>query len=255
MLEFSIAAFTASFLLIFLAEMGDKTQFLAMSLATRYNVYKVLYAISLATVLNFGIVVIIGQFITSLMPLYMISLAASLSFIGFGLWTLKTEKPEEEVKKASKLGIIGAASVPFFIAEFGDKTELAAISLAADYQNALSVLIGATLAMLVADGIGIAVGIVLGRHFPEKTVKWVSAAIFIVFGLMGTYEVLLPKISFEYTALALAFIAIFCILTIMLITRKREPRQNRGQLNVSAAKFTRQDSCLIGFIKKLNILK
>jgi len=228
-LEFSIAVFTASFILIVLAEMGDKTQFLAMSLAARYNAYKVLFAIFLATVLNFGIVVLVGQFLTTLVPLYVISLAASLSFIGFGLWTLRAEKPEDKAEKASKFGIIGAVSIPFFIAEFGDKTELATISLAADYQNALSVLVGATLAMLVADGIGIAVGVVLGKHIPEKTIKWVSAAIFIVFGLAGTYEVLPPKIGLAYTALTLALLIVFCILTIVFITRKWKPNKNKDQ--------------------------
>jgi len=228
-LEFSVAAFTASFLLIVLAEMGDKTQFLAMSLATRYNPYKVLFAIFLATVLNFGIVVLIGQFLTTLMPLYIISLAASLSFIGFALWILRAEKPKDEAKKASKFGIIGAVSVPFFIAEFGDKTQLATISLAADYQNALSVLIGATLAMLVADGIGISVGVVLGKRIPEKTIRWVSAAIFIVFGLAGAYEVLPPKIGLAYTALTLVLLIVFCILAILFITRKLKPSKNKGQ--------------------------
>jgi putative Ca2+/H+ antiporter (TMEM165/GDT1 family) len=228
-LEFSIAAFTASFLLIVLAEMGDKTQFLAMSLATRYNAYKVLFAILLATVLNFGIVVLIGQFLTTLVPLYIISLAASLSFIGFGLWILRTEKPKDEARKASKFGIIGAVSVPFFIAEFGDKTELATISLAADYQNALSVLMGATLAMLVADGIGIAVGVVLGKHIPERTIMWVSSAIFIVLGLAGAYEVLPTKIGLAYTALTLAFLIVFCILAIVFITRKHKPSKKKGQ--------------------------
>jgi len=221
-LEFSITVFTASFLLILLAEMGDKTQFLAISLATRHNAYKVLFAIFLGTILNFGIVVLIGQFIATLMPLYIISLTASLSFIGFGLWTLRAEKPRNETEKASKLGIIGAVTVPFFVAEFGDKTELATISLAADYQNALSVLIGATLAMLVADGIGIAVGVVLGRHVPEKTIKWVSAAIFILFGLAGIYEVLPPKIGLTYTALSLVFLIVFCFLSIAFTTRKKQ---------------------------------
>jgi len=222
-LEFSIAVFTASFLLIFLAEMGDKTQFLAISLATRYSAYKVLFGIFLATVLNFGIMVFIGQFLTALMPLYIISLAASLSFIGFGLWILRAEKPKDEAEKVSKLGIIGGVSVPFFVAEFGDKTQLATISLAADYQNALGVLVGATFAMLVADGIGIAVGVILGRHVPEKTIKWLSAAIFIVFGLAGAYEVLASKIGFAYAALTLVFLIVFCILAITFITRNHKP--------------------------------
>lgn len=217
-----MAAFTASFLLVFVAEMGDKTQFIAMSSATKYNPYKVLFAVFLATIANFSITVVIGQLLTTVVPLDIISLAASLSFIGFGLWTLRPEKPKAEVLKASRFGVIGAVAVPFFIAEFGDKTQLTTISLAAEYGNALTVLIGATLAMLVADGLGVAVGVVLGKHIPERTVKWVSALIFIVFGLVGVYEVLPSKIGLAYTALTIVSIAVFCVLMILALTRKRQ---------------------------------
>ena len=148
MFDFSLAALTASFLLIVLAEMGDKTQFLAMSFATRYNAFKVLFAIFLATIANFSITVAIGQLLTTVVPIDIISLAASLSFIGFGLWTLRDEKPKSEDKKASRFGVVGTVFVAFFIGEFGDKTQLTTISLAAEYQNAVSVLIGATLGML-----------------------------------------------------------------------------------------------------------
>ena len=101
--------------------------------------------------------------------------------------------------------MVGTVFVAFFIAEFGDKTQLTTISLAAQYRNALSVLIGATLGMLVADGIGIVAGVVLGKHIPQRTIKWVSATIFLIFGLVGVYEVLPSKIGLAYTALTLVF--------------------------------------------------
>ena len=228
MLDFSLAALTASFLLIFLAEMGDKTQFLAMSFATKYNAYKVLYAIFLATMANFSITVAVGQLLTTVVPIDIISLAASLSFIGFGLWTLRGEKPKSADKKVSRFGVVGTVFVAFFIAEFGDKTQLATISLAAQYQNAVSVLIGATLGMLVADGVGIVAGVVLGKHIPQRTIKWVSAAIFLVFGLVGVYEVLPAKIGLSYTALTLILLIVFSILAIIFITRKGD-REKFGE--------------------------
>jgi putative Ca2+/H+ antiporter (TMEM165/GDT1 family) len=98
--DFSLAALAASFVLIVLAEMGDKTQFLAISFATRYNAYKVLFAVFLATVASFAITVAVGQLLTTIVPMDVISLAASLSFIGFGLWTLRGEKPKGEDKKS-----------------------------------------------------------------------------------------------------------------------------------------------------------
>jgi len=220
-LSFSLAAFAASFLLIVLAEMGDKTQFLAMSFATRYNAYKVLFAVFLATMASFAITVAIGQLLTTIVPLDVISLAASLSFIGFGLWTLRGEKPKSEDKKVSRFGVVGTVFLAFFIAEFGDKTQLATISLAAQYQNAVSVFIGATLGMLLADGIGIIVGVVLGKHIPQRTIKWVSATIFLIFGLVGVYEVLSSKIGLAYTALTLTSLIVFSILAIIFITQKQ----------------------------------
>jgi putative Ca2+/H+ antiporter (TMEM165/GDT1 family) len=225
LLGFSLAAFAASFLLVVMGEMGDKTQFLAMSLATRYNAFKVLFAIFLATVANFAIVVVIAQFLTTIVPLYVISVAASLSFIGFGLWMLRPEKTQENIKKFSQFGVIGAVGISFFIAEFGDRTQLATISLAAEYQNALSVLIGATLGMLVADAVAIGVGVVLGKHIPQRTVKWLSATIFMIFGLTDLYEVLSAKIGLAYAALFLVVAIVFCILVAMLITRKKKPKE------------------------------
>ncbi|MGO8805083.1 MAG: TMEM165/GDT1 family protein [Candidatus Bathyarchaeia archaeon] len=225
MLLFSVAAFTASFALIVVAEMGDKTQFIAMSLAAKHNPYKVLLGIFVATVANFAIMVAIGQVITAFVPLDVISLAASLSFIGFGLWTLKPERPKEENTKSSRFGVVGTVAAAFFIAEFGDKTQLTTISLAAEYQSAIAVLFGAVLGMLVADGVGIALGVVLGKHIPERILKWVSAAIFVVFGLVGVYEVLNRQIGLSYTALALAFMVVFCLTVSLLLTRKQKPTQ------------------------------
>ncbi len=225
-MEFSVAAFTASLALIVFAEMGDKTQFIAMTFATKYNPYKVLFAIFLATIANFAITVVIGQLLTTVVPIDVISLAASLSFIGFGLWTLRPEKPKEEKQKASRFGVVGTVSIAFFIAEFGDKTQLATVSLAAEYQSALAVLLGATLGMLVADGIGIGVGVVLGKHIPEKAIKWVSAAIFIVFGLAGIYDVLPSMIGYAYTATVLVLLAVVSVLAAVFLTRERKPSMN-----------------------------
>jgi putative Ca2+/H+ antiporter (TMEM165/GDT1 family) len=218
--DFSVAAFTASLALIIVGEMGDKTQFIAMSFATKYNPYKVLLAIFIATVANFAITVVIGQLLTTIVPVDIISLAASLSFIGFGLWTLRPEKEKEENPKPSRFGVVGTVGLAFFIAEFGDKTQLATLSLAAQYRDAVAVLVGATLGMLVADGIGIVIGVALGKKIPEKIIKWVSAAIFIVFGLVGVYEVLPSKIGLPNAGLVLAGLVAFSLVAVALLTRK-----------------------------------
>ena len=180
-----MAAFIASFMFVVLAEIGDKTQLLAMAFATRYSAGKVLLAVFLATIVNHGLAVAAGHFLSVAMPMRLISFIASLSFIGFGIWTLKGDKLNGEDKKESKFGPVLTVGIAFFLAEMGDKTQLATIALAVEYRNMLNVLMGTTLGMVVADAIGIITGTVMRKHVPEKTIKWVAAAIFIFFGIAG----------------------------------------------------------------------
>lgn len=170
--------------------MGDKTQLLAMAFATRYSAGKVLLAVFLATIVNHSLAVVVGRFLTTVVPIDIISFIAAFSFIIFGLWTLRGDKLHGEDKKESRFGPVVTVGIAFFLAEMGDKTQLATISLAVEYQNMISVLMGTTLGMVVADAFGIIVGIVLRKHIPERTIKWVSAIIFILFGLSGMYKVL-----------------------------------------------------------------
>jgi Ca2+/H+ antiporter, TMEM165/GDT1 family len=177
-----LGAFIGSFFFVVLAEMGDKTQLLAMAFASKYSWQKVLTAVFLATILNHGLAVAAGQFLVTVIPLQIISLIAAASFIIFGLWTLRGDKLEGEDKKESRFGPIVTVGIAFFLAEMGDKTQLATISLAVEYRAMLPVLMGTTLGMVVADAVGIIVGIVMRKHIPDKAIKWVAASIFILFG-------------------------------------------------------------------------
>jgi Ca2+/H+ antiporter, TMEM165/GDT1 family len=223
LIELSLAAFSAAFLLVVLAEMGDKTQFVAMTFATKFNPFKVLFAIFLATIANFAIVIVIGQLLTEIVPLDVISLAASISFIGFGLWTLREEKIVDKKTKVSRFGVVATVAVAFFVAEFGDKTQLATLSLAAQYHSPVSVLVGATLAMLVADGVGIVIGVVLCKRIPQHKLKWLSAVIFVLFGLVGVYEVLLGKVGVGYTVLVLGLLAAVSSVLMFIISKEQKP--------------------------------
>ena len=201
-----MAAFIASLTFVVLAEMGDKTQLLAMAFAARYSAYKVLTAVFLATLLNHSLAVAAGHFLTVIIPLEIISLAAAVSFIGFGLWTIRGDTLEGEDKKESRFGPVLTVGTAFFFAEMGDKTQLATISLAVKYQNMLNVLMGTTLGMVIADAIGIIVGVVLRKHIPERVIKWISAGIFIVFGFIGTFDILSAR--FHHRGYVLLIIAI-----------------------------------------------
>jgi Ca2+/H+ antiporter, TMEM165/GDT1 family len=222
MFELSLSAFSAAFILVVLAEMGDKTQFVAMTFAAKYNPYKVLFAIFLGTIANFAIVIAVGQLLTEVLPLNIISLAASLAFIAFGVWTLKEEKEENRPLKASRFGVVATVGIAFFVAELGDKTQLATLSLAAQYHSPISILVGATLAMLVADGVGIVVGVVFCRRIPQRKLKWLSAIIFVLFGLVGIYEILIGRIGWVFVALIIGLLASVSAISIYLITNKEK---------------------------------
>jgi len=218
-------AFIASFLIVVLAEMGDKTQLLAMAFATRYPAYKVLIAVLIATLVNHALAVVAGHFLTVIIPLEIISLIASLSFIVFGLWTIRGDKLEGEADRKSRFGPIMTVVIAFFLAEMGDKTQLATISLAIEYRNMAYVLMGTTLGMLVADAIGIGVGVVMQKHIPEKIIKWIAAAIFAVFGFIGIYQVLSVRISLFDTTLILLALALCTVLAAYLIVRRKQPAE------------------------------
>jgi putative Ca2+/H+ antiporter (TMEM165/GDT1 family) len=193
-----MTAFIASTMFVVLAEMGDKTQLLAMAFATRYSASKVLLAVFLATLVNHALAVLVGHFLTNVIPLDIISFVAALSFIVFGLWTIRGDKLEGEDKKESRFGPVLTVGIAFFLAEMGDKTQLATVSLAVKYQNMFHVLLGTTLGMVIADAFGIVIGVVMRKHIPEKTIKWVSAGIFVLFGLSGVYQSLSPRLDPVY---------------------------------------------------------
>ncbi|MCW3995778.1 MAG: TMEM165/GDT1 family protein [Candidatus Bathyarchaeota archaeon] len=222
MLEFSLAAFAATFTLVVLAEMGDKTQLVAMAFAAKYSAYKVLFAIFLGTLANFAIVIALGEVLIAVVPLDAILFAASLSFVGFGIWTIREDTTKEEKLKASRFGVIATVGLTFFVAELGDKTQLATLSLTVQYQNPIGVLVGATLAMLVADSIGIIVGVVLCKSIPARKIKWLSAIVFVVFGLAGVFEVLSDKIGLGYTAMVLAALAAFSAYALATLGRRHK---------------------------------
>jgi Ca2+/H+ antiporter, TMEM165/GDT1 family len=174
-----------------LAEMGDKTQLLAMAFAGKYKASKVLIGVFIATVFNHALAVAAGNYITRWEGAQVwIQGIAALSFIFFGLWTIRGDKLDGEDQKKTKFGPILTVTIAFFIAELGDKTQLATIALAAQFPlSPIPILMGTTTGMLIADGIGIIIGVVLGRSIPERTVKLVSAAAFILFGFIGCYQV------------------------------------------------------------------
>lgn len=185
-----LTTFMVAFGAVTLAEMGDKTQLLAMCFATRFNAKKVLLGVFIATILNHALAVAVGYFLKEILSQYTvyIQLVASLSFIGFALWTIKGDKVDDACDAKTTYGPVITVAMAFFIAEMGDKTQLATVSLAAGFSNPFAVLLGTTIGMLAADGLGIIFGVVMNKKIPEKILKWLSAGIFAICGLIGYAE-------------------------------------------------------------------
>jgi putative Ca2+/H+ antiporter (TMEM165/GDT1 family) len=183
-----MTAYLASLAFVVLAEMGDKTQLLAMAFATRYRWQTVMWGVFVATLVNHLLAVVAGNYLTTLFPMEYIQTAAAASFIIFGLWTVRGDTLSGEDKRFN-FSPFWTVAVAFFFAEMGDKTQLATVALASRYGQIIPIWLGTTTGMLIADAIGIGVGIVMGKRIPERLIKWVAAVIFVGFGLAGLYAV------------------------------------------------------------------
>ena len=163
-----------------LAEIGDKTQLLAFILAARFKKpVPIILGILAATVVNHGLAGALGAWITAVVSAEMMRWALGLSFLGMAVWTLIPDKIEdEETQIAQRFGVFGATLITFFLAEMGDKTQIATVALAAHYAAPVMVVIGTTLGMLIADVPAVFVGDKLAAKIPMKLVHSIAAAIF-----------------------------------------------------------------------------
>ncbi|MFC8849097.1 MULTISPECIES: TMEM165/GDT1 family protein [unclassified Micromonospora] len=189
-MEGFLVALVVSFGVIFVAELGDKSQLMALTFATRFKPIPVLIGITVATAVVHLASVAIGYGLGAALPTGWISLIAGLAFLGFGAWTLRGDKlTEEEKRKAERGGrsAVVAVGVAFFLAELGDKTMLATITLATKY-GWFGTWLGSTLGMVAADALAILVGRMLGRHLPERTIRYGAAILFAICGLWLIFE-------------------------------------------------------------------
>ncbi|MFN7183967.1 MAG: TMEM165/GDT1 family protein [Thermomonas haemolytica] len=168
-----------------LAEIGDKTQLLAFLLAARFKKpLPIVLGILAATLVNHGLAGALGAWITAALDPAVLRWVLGLSFLGMAAWTLVPDKIEdEETRIAQRFGVFGATLVTFFLAEMGDKTQVATVAMAAHYASPLGVVIGTTAGMLVADVPAVFLGDKLAHRIPMRLVHAVAAVIFALLGL------------------------------------------------------------------------
>ena len=185
-----IAALLLSFGVIFVAEIGDKSQLMAMTYALRYKWWIVLLAITVATTAVHAVSVFFGHFLGLSIPSNVMSIVAGIAMLIFGLWTLRGDSLDDaEQGKADRVGksVFFAVMSSFFLAELGDKTMLATITLSA-HSNWLGVWIGSTIGMVAADALAIAIGALLGKHLPERTIAIGASVLFFGFAAWLLFE-------------------------------------------------------------------
>ncbi|MCC6631851.1 MAG: TMEM165/GDT1 family protein [Gammaproteobacteria bacterium] len=178
-------AFFVSTGVVALAEIGDKTQLLALVLAARFRKpVPIILGILVATLVNHALAGAAGAWVSSLIGPTAMRWILGISFIAMALWTLVPDKIDEEKESAPRLGVFGTTLVAFFLLEMGDKTQIATVALAAKYSSLAAVVAGTTLGMMLANVPAVLLGEVAAKKLPMRIVHGIAAAIFFVLGVM-----------------------------------------------------------------------
>jgi Ca2+/H+ antiporter, TMEM165/GDT1 family len=179
-----LEAFLISTGVVALAEIGDKTQLLAFILAAKYRKpWPIILGILLATLVNHGLAGALGAWITQFLGPSSLRWILGLSFLAMAAWILVPDKFDESDAKLARYGAFGTTLIAFFLAEMGDKTQIATIALAAQYQNFVMVVAGTTLGMMIANVPAVLLGDKLAYRLPVKLVHSIAAAIFALLGV------------------------------------------------------------------------
>lgn len=177
-------ALIQSFFLVVASEMGDKTQLIALLLATKFKKpWAVMGGILAATLLNHGLASYAGSWAAGLVSPETLKWLLISLFVGFGLWILIPDK-EEEISDSKNYGAFLTTAVVFFFAEMGDKTQLATVALGAKFQSMLLVTVGSTLGMLAADALVVFMGPKIIEKIPLKIIRWFACGLFIAFAIL-----------------------------------------------------------------------
>jgi putative Ca2+/H+ antiporter (TMEM165/GDT1 family) len=187
-----LEAFLISTGIVALAEIGDKTQLLAFILAAKFRKpWPIIWGILIATLFNHGFAGAVGTWITTVLGPQTLRWILGLSFLGMAIWTLIPDKFDEQDAKLARFGVFGTTLVAFFLAEMGDKTQIATVALAAQFHAFLLVVAGTTLGMMIANVPAVLLGDRIADKMPVKLVHSIAAGIFAVLGvatLLGVGE-------------------------------------------------------------------
>lgn len=225
-----------AFALIFIAEMGDKTQIMAMAFATQYKVKDILIGVAIGAFLNHGLAILLGSMLTQFIPIEALQLVAGVLFIAFGLLSLSIAEEDEEEVTGKKFGAIFTVALAFFLGELGDKTQLTALTLSTQSTFPALTLAGTVLGMVVVSSFGIFIGSKLGDKIPEHMIRISAFAIFMFFGLSKIFT------SSYVLSMGVTFIVLLSgIILALTIFRALIFRRQLSEVKISALRQNAED--------------
>jgi putative Ca2+/H+ antiporter (TMEM165/GDT1 family) len=179
-----MTAFLISIGVVALAEIGDKTQLLALALAAKYRKpWPIILGILFATLANHFLAGAVGTWLTHALGPDVMRWALGLSFVAMALWMLVPDKLDESAEKTTRFGVFGTTLIAFFLVEMGDKTQIATVALAARYDALVAVVAGTTIGMLLANVPAVVLGKIAAEKLPKRVMNAVAAVIFLLLGL------------------------------------------------------------------------
>jgi putative Ca2+/H+ antiporter (TMEM165/GDT1 family) len=179
-------AFLASFAMVAIAEMGDKTQLLSFILAAKFRGkhWAIIAGIFGATIANHFVAAFLGDWVAATVDAEVMRWILGIGFLGFAAWALIPDKLDDDGAKPARFGAFATTLVAFFLAEMGDKTQLATVALGAKYASLSMVVLGTTLGMMAANVPAVLLGERLAKYVPLSQMRFLAAALFAVFGVL-----------------------------------------------------------------------
>jgi len=216
-----ILPFVTAASVVFLAELGDKTQLMCMAFVAKYGVQRVFAGAAAAAVLNTALAVLMGEGLTRIVPLSTLQLLAGLGFLLFGFWTMRQGEREDmcPTQAASGRHPFWTVFFSFFVAEFGDKTQLVTLGLTARFDNPLLMWLGASFGLVAAQLVGINMSGWLSKRLPPHILQVSAATMFLVFGSITLYQNIPDRV--KTPMIVLTYLALLGLTSYLLMQKKR----------------------------------
>mgnify|MGYP000010233422 FL=1 len=220
--------FLSAVVLIFVAEMGDKTQLLAFALSTQYHYRTVLIGVLLGAFLNHGLAILFAHIVSKFSSMQYLQMVSSILFIVFGLISLNTDKkPDEEgaCYRSTNFGIIATIAMCFFVGELGDKTQLTAMTLGLRTIHPILTLLGSSIGMVLVSSVGILAGKTFSSRINSSCISLLSSGIFLIFGLGSIIKLYVSDILGKEVTFLIVGITVF---TVLFFLYREYRRKNMG---------------------------